>query len=39
MFNNMKLGLYKEGQYSLRAKIDYTSPNTTLKDPVIYRIR
>lgn len=35
----MKLGLYKEGEYSLRAKIDYKSPNTTLKDPIIYRIR
>jgi len=35
----MKLALYKEGEFSLRAKIDYKSPNTTLKDPIIYRIR
>lgn len=39
MFNNMRLGLYKEGEYCLRAKIDYASKNTTLKDPIIYRIR
>lgn len=35
----MKKGLYREGEYSLRAKIDYKAANTTLKDPIIYRIR
>ena len=35
----MKKGLYAENEYSLRAKIDCNHPNTTLRDPVIYRIR
>lgn len=35
----MRLGLFAEGEYSLCAKIDYKHPNTTLRDPVIYRIR
>ena len=39
LFEEMKMGLYEEGEYMLRAKIDCKHPNTTLRDPVIYRIR
>jgi len=39
MFENMRLGLYEEGKFCLRAKIDPTHPNTTMRDPVMYRIR
>lgn len=39
LFENMRLGMYAEGEYSLRAKINYAHANTTLRDPVIYRIR
>lgn len=35
----MRLGLHPEGAYSLRGKIDYKHSNTTMRDPVIYRIR
>src|SRR5690554_8199876 len=34
----MKNGKYKEGECVLRAKIDMTSPNMTMRDPVISRI-
>ncbi|MCL1996100.1 MAG: glutamine--tRNA ligase/YqeY domain fusion protein [Defluviitaleaceae bacterium] len=38
LFAEMREGKYKEGEKTLRAKIDMTSPNISLRDPVIYRI-
>ncbi|MDY0318092.1 MAG: glutamine--tRNA ligase/YqeY domain fusion protein [Candidatus Izemoplasmatales bacterium] len=38
LFENMKNGKYKDGEKTLRAKIDMSSPNMNMRDPVIYRI-
>jgi glutaminyl-tRNA synthetase len=38
-FEKMKSGEYDEGKCVLRAKIDMTSPNMNLRDPILYRIR
>ncbi|MDR2266849.1 MAG: glutamine--tRNA ligase/YqeY domain fusion protein [Christensenellaceae bacterium] len=38
LFENMKNGVYPDGSKVLRAKIDMTSPNINMRDPVIYRI-
>lgn len=38
LFQDMKAGKYKEGEKVLRAKIDMSSPNINMRDPVIYRI-
>jgi len=38
LFQKMKEGDFPEGSKTLRAKIDVTSPNLNLRDPVIYRI-
>ncbi len=38
LFNNMKNGLYKDGEKVLRAKIDMSSPNINMRDPIIYRV-
>jgi glutaminyl-tRNA synthetase len=38
LFEKMRQGLYKDGEKVLRAKIDMSSPNINMRDPVIYRI-
>ncbi|MDY3362879.1 glutamine--tRNA ligase/YqeY domain fusion protein [Riemerella anatipestifer] len=38
LFERMKNGEFPEGSMSLRAKIDMTSPNMNMRDPVMYRI-
>lgn len=39
LFERMKAGEFDEGSHALRAKIDMTSPNMNMRDPVLYRIR
>jgi glutaminyl-tRNA synthetase len=39
LFMRMKNGEFKEGEMTLRAKIDLASGNFNMRDPVIYRIR
>lgn len=38
LFERMKNGEFAEGEYILRAKIDMTSPNMLMRDPIMYRI-
>ena len=38
IFLRMNNGEFKEGSYTLRAKIDMASPNMHFRDPIIYRI-
>jgi glutaminyl-tRNA synthetase len=38
IFLEMKDGEHTEGSYVLRLKIDYCHPNTSMRDPVAYRI-
>ena len=38
LFEEMKNGKHLEGAHVLRAKIDMTSPNMLLRDPIMYRI-
>lgn len=38
LFYRMNEGEYEEGSRVLRAKIDMTSPNMHMRDPIIYRI-
>ena len=38
LFENMKNGMYKDGEKVLRAKIDMASPNINMRDPVLYRV-
>ncbi|MDG4945271.1 glutamine--tRNA ligase/YqeY domain fusion protein [Weeksellaceae bacterium KMM 9713] len=37
LFEKMKNGEVEEGKHVLRAKIDMTSPNMNMRDPVMYR--
>ena len=39
MFESMKKGDFPDGSRTLRAKIDMTSPNMLMRDPVLYRIK
>lgn len=38
LLERMKKGEFKDGEKVLRAKIDMTSPNINMRDPIIYRI-
>ncbi|MBD3868934.1 MAG: glutamine--tRNA ligase/YqeY domain fusion protein [Acidobacteria bacterium] len=39
LFRRMRAGEFEDGAHVLRAKIDMASPNVTMRDPTIYRIR
>ena len=39
LFESMRAGEFEEGRYTLRAKIDMSSPNIVMRDPILYRIR
>jgi glutaminyl-tRNA synthetase len=39
MFADMRAGKYKDGEKTLRAKIDMAHPNLLLRDPLMYRIK
>lgn len=38
MFEDMRAGKFADGSVVLRAKIDMTSPNINMRDPIIYRV-
>jgi glutaminyl-tRNA synthetase len=39
LFEEMKAGKYKDGEKTLRAKVDMAHPNLLLRDPLMYRIK
>jgi glutaminyl-tRNA synthetase len=39
LFARMLAGEFEEGSHVLRAKIDMASPNITMRDPIMYRIK
>ena len=39
LFQAMKEGKFKDGEKVLRAKIDLSSPNMHMRDPIMYRIK
>ena len=39
LFADMRAGKYKDGEKTLRAKIDMAHPNLLLRDPLMYRIK
>jgi glutaminyl-tRNA synthetase len=39
LFERMRAGEFEDGTHVLRAKIDMASPNVTMRDPTLYRIR
>jgi glutaminyl-tRNA synthetase len=39
LFRRMRTGEFADGEHVLRARIDMTSPNMLMRDPVLYRIR
>jgi glutaminyl-tRNA synthetase len=39
LFADMRAGKYKDGERVLRAKIDMSSPNMHMRDPILYRIK
>jgi glutaminyl-tRNA synthetase len=39
LFERMRSGQFPDGSRVLRAKIDMASPNVTLRDPIMYRIK
>ncbi|HES59022.1 MAG TPA: glutamine--tRNA ligase, partial [Caldithrix sp.] len=39
LFEKMRNGDFEEGKYLLRAKIDMSSPNMHMRDPILYRIK
>lgn len=38
LFERMKNGEFQEGEHILRAKIDMSSPNMLMRDPIMYRV-
>lgn len=39
LFERMRAGEFEDGSHVLRAKIDMSSPNILMRDPILYRIK